>query len=111
MSAREVDEQIAKGLLTSAQQLDQAAAGLREIASLVADPTKGLITAAVERSQGAAAEDHARTKRRMYYRVVELATAGLTTDGEQVKQWFLEQILGALGYPAEFVAHEPGVAP
>lgn len=108
---REVDEKIIKGLRSASNALADASEQLLEIAATVADPTKGLITAAVERSQGAAAEDHARTKQRMYYRVVELATAGLTTDGEQVKQWFLEQILGALGYPAEFVAHEPGVAP
>lgn len=105
------DSRIVEALRTSAQQLDAAATSLRDIAMVVADPTKGLIAAAVERSQAAAAEDQARTKSRMYYRVVELAGAGLTTDGAHHKQWFLEQILETLGYPTHGIPHEDGIAP
>jgi hypothetical protein len=51
--------------------------------------------------QGVEAENRART----------LAREGLGTDGEDHKQWYLEEILKALGGTLDYDNHERGIAP
>ena len=40
--------------------------------------------------------------------IKELAISGLLTDGEHHKQWYLEQILTALGYNLDDLRKEKG---
>jgi len=43
--------------------------------------------------------------------IEEFITEGLQTDGEDHKQWYLEQILVRLGASLENLEYKPGVAP
>lgn len=111
MSANAVDARIIKQLRAAADNLDEAAKTLIDVASVLADPSKGFITEAVERMRTAPADQRDLERKRMYYRINELAGAGLTVDGGHHKQWFLEQILEVLGSDPYLIEHERGIEP
>jgi hypothetical protein len=82
----------------------------------VGGPVDGLLDDALRRHatvrlhQQAGVRGQENSQRR-YYRVAELAGAGLTVDGGHHKQWFLEEIYKALGLDPDLIQHEPGIAP